>query len=167
MKNTKNIINLISVLVMLLFFSSAAYSGTANDADALKTYNQGKIVFDINLKDKKALGLYLSVIKQTHEDLKRQGIQPDIILAFRGLAVTLVQKSDADAPQEQKKLSNQIKSQIEQLQLMGTKMEVCSVATGLFQVPGDRVLEGMKIVGNTFVSLMGYQHQGYAVIPIM
>ncbi len=64
-------------------------------------------------------------------------------------------------------MSDQIKSQIEQLQSMGVKMEVCSVATGLFQVPDERILNNMKIVGNTFVSLMGYQHQGYAIIPIM
>jgi intracellular sulfur oxidation DsrE/DsrF family protein len=167
MKATKSIINLFGTLVLALFISTTAHSGTANDADALNGYNQGKIVFDINLKDKKSLGLYLNVIKQTHEDLKKQKINPDIILAFRGLAVTLIQKGEDKATEDQKQMSDQIKSQIEQLQSMGVKMEVCSVATGLFQVPDERVLTDMKIVGNTFVSLMGYQHQGYAIIPIM
>ncbi len=167
MKTTKNIIQLVCVLVLGLIISTTAYSGTVNDADALNGYNQGKIVFDINLKDKKALGLYLNVIKQTHDDLKKQKINPDMVLAFRGLAVTLIQKGEEKATGEQKQMSDQIKSQIEQLQSMGVKMEVCSVATGLFQVPDERILNNMKIVGNTFVSLMGYQHQGYAIIPIM
>ena len=111
--------------------------------------------------------LYLQVIKQTHADLERQEINPDIVLAFRGLAVTLVRKGSEKDSEEQQKVSGQISSQIKQLQSMGVKMEVCSVATGLFQVPDERILPGMKIVGNTFVSLMGYQHQGYAIIPIM
>ncbi len=72
MKTTKNIIQLVCVLVLGLIISTTAYSGTVNDADALNGYNQGKIVFDINLKDKKALGLYLNVIKQTHDDLKNR-----------------------------------------------------------------------------------------------
>ena len=167
MKTTTKILNLISILVLCIFFSSNAYSGTVNDADALKDYGQGKIVFDINLKEGKALTLYLQVIKQTHADLEKQEIKPDIVLAFRGLAVTLVQKGSEKDSGEQQKLSEQINTQINQLQSMGVKMEVCSVATGLFQVPNDRILRGMKIVGNTFVSLMGYQHQGYAIIPIM
>ena len=44
MKATKNIINLVSILVLALFMSTAAHSGTANDAAALNGYNQGKIV---------------------------------------------------------------------------------------------------------------------------
>jgi intracellular sulfur oxidation DsrE/DsrF family protein len=167
MKTTTKILNVISILVLCIFFSSTAYSETVNDADALKGYGQGKIVFDINLKEGKALMLYLQVIKQTHADLEKQKITPDIVLAFRGLAVTLVQKGSEKDSGEQQKLSGQINTQINQLQSMGVKMEVCSVATGLFQVPNDRILPGMKIVGNTFVSLMGYQHQGYAIIPIM
>jgi intracellular sulfur oxidation DsrE/DsrF family protein len=45
-------------------------------------------------------------------------------------------------------------------------MEACSVATRLFGVDNGTLLDGIKPVGNTFVSLTGYQAQGYANIPI-
>jgi len=45
-------------------------------------------------------------------------------------------------------------------------MESCSVATRLFKVDNASLLDGIKPVGNTFVSLTGYQAQGYANIPI-
>ena len=37
--------------------------------------------------------LYLMVIRETVEDLKRQGVKPDVILAFRGLSVRLISKN--------------------------------------------------------------------------
>jgi len=48
----------------------------------------------------------------------------------------------------------------------GVKMEACSVAARLFDVDSKTYLPGIKPVGNTFVSLIGYQAKGFAVIPI-
>jgi len=48
----------------------------------------------------------------------------------------------------------------------GVRMEACSVATKLFNVSNKSLLNGIKPVGNTFVSLTGYQAKGYASIPI-
>jgi hypothetical protein len=40
------------------------------------------------------------------------------------------------------------------------------VATRLFSVDNATLLPGIEPVGNTFVSLIGYQAQGYATIPV-
>jgi hypothetical protein len=45
-------------------------------------------------------------------------------------------------------------------------MEACSFATRLFGIDNGTLLEGIKPVGNTFVSLTGYHAQGYASIPL-
>lgn len=167
MKSMKKHLAVLVVLMLTLIFSSGAYSGEINDADALAGYNQGKIVFDINLTEASKMALYLKVIQQTYNDLERQNINPDIVLAFRGLAVTIIQTDKPVDSPEERKLSDQITKQVNHLQAMGVKMEACSVATGLFEVPNNNILPGIKVVGNTFVSLAGYQKQGYAIIPIM
>jgi intracellular sulfur oxidation DsrE/DsrF family protein len=110
--------------------------------------------------------LYLSVIRETIDDLKRQGAKPDVILAFRGLSVRLI-----STDREQMDLTDfadmdQIAAQIADLQQAGARIESCSVATRLFGIDNSTLLEGVKAVGNTFVSLTGYQAQGYANIPI-
>jgi len=40
------------------------------------------------------------------------------------------------------------------------------VAARMLKVDNEQLLDGVKPVGNTLVSLTGYQAQGYAIIPI-
>ncbi len=156
------------LLMLALLAAASVHAGTTiNDADALTGHRQGKIIFDINLTDAQKTVLYLDVIKQTAVDLQKQSITPDIVLAFRGLAVTIIQKDDPNRNSEQQQIAGMIAGRIAELQEMGVKMEACSVATNLFKVDNANILPGIKVVGNTFVSLMGYQGQGYAIIPIM
>jgi intracellular sulfur oxidation DsrE/DsrF family protein len=48
----------------------------------------------------------------------------------------------------------------------GVRFEACAIATRLFGVENNSVLPQVKVVGNTFNSLIGYQAKGYALIPI-
>jgi len=137
-----------------------------DDANALKGVKQGRVIFDINIAEPKKLPLYLMVINETISDLERQGVKPDVILAFRGKAVMLVstdqEKVDLTEVPELEKAAKQIAA----LQQRGVRMEACSVATRLFGVDHATLLPGIEPVGNTFVSLIGYQSQGYAMIPV-
>lgn len=139
-----------------------------NDAHALQGVKTGKVVFDINIPgDAKKMALYLQVIKQTFEDLQRQNVKPDMILAFRGLAVKLISTQQPDdLPLDHEEALSQVAEIIAELQAKGVRVEACTVATTLFNVPHDSLLPGVVPVGNTFVSLTGYHAQGYASIPI-
>ena len=155
-----------SLLLGLLVSSSAFAASKPDDADALKGVTEGKVVFDINMTDAKKMTLYLMVIRETVEDLKRQGVEPDVVLAFRGLSVRLISKD-----REQMELADfdhldKVAAQLADLQKQGVRVEACSVATRLFRIDNGTLLDGIKPVGNTFVSLTGYQAQGYANIPI-
>lgn len=155
------------ILISLFVMTQHLYAADRpNDADALKGVDKGKVVFDINMGEAKKLALYLTVIKQTVLDLVHQNVEPDVILAFRGLSVRLISED-----REQMELTDfdhldKIASQLAELQQLGVKMESCSVATQLFNVKNETLLDGIKPVGNTFVSLTGYQARGYANIPI-
>lgn len=154
------------LLLALLTTTSTFATPKPNDADALQGVTEGKVLFDINMADAKKMTLYLMVIRETVEDLKRQGVKPNVILAFRGLSVRLISKD-----REQMKLTDfdhldKIAAQLADLQKQGVRMEACSVATRLFKIDNGSLLDGIKPVGNTFVSLTGYQAQGYANIPI-
>ncbi|WP_040336512.1 DsrE family protein [Candidatus Magnetobacterium casense] len=138
-----------------------------NDTDALQGVTVGKVVFDIGMANPQTLPLYLKVITQTHADLERQQVRPDLVLAFRGKAVKLVSTNHEAFPMDQHPLLEEIASLIAELRKKpGVRMEVCGLATGLFGVDNTTILPGIKPVGNTFVSLTGYHAQGYAAIPI-
>ncbi len=139
-----------------------------DDKDALHGVKNGKMLFDIDITDNpRKLALYLSVIRETHDDLVRQNVKPDILLAFRGQAVLLVNtqrndNTDSDVEAAFKDIANLIQG----LQQIGIKMEACGAAMRTFNMKPDTLLPGIKAVGNTFVSITGYHAQGYATIFI-
>ncbi|ODU00321.1 MAG: hypothetical protein ABS89_09155 [Thiobacillus sp. SCN 63-1177] len=44
--------------------------------------------------------------------------------------------------------------------------EVCAVATRVFNVDNATILPGMQLVGDGFISLIGWQTQGYKLVPL-
>ncbi len=155
------------LLLVLMFAAQGSFAAPKpDDADALRGVETGKVLFDINMTSPKKMTLYLAVIRETVEDLKRQGVKPDVILAFRGMSVRLISKDREKMELTDFDHLDRIAGQLADLQQQGVRMEACSVATRLFRVDNGTLLEGIKPVGNTFVSLTGYQAQGYANIPI-
>lgn len=159
---------LLNLMIITFMFLLPHYllAAQPDDSDALKGVKTGKVIFDINMSDAKKMTLYLMVIKQTVEDLKRQNVQPDVILAFRGLSVRLITTNRENMELTDFEHLDKIAQQLSELKNSGVRIEACSVATRLFKVDNKSLLEGIKPVGNTFVSLTGYQAQGYANIPI-
>ncbi len=150
----------------MLAVSAAEAGAEPTDAKALEGVETGRVVFDLNNSDPEGLALYLMVIRETHEDFTDQGVEPDIILTFRGLAVTMVSEDRERFELTQFEHLDAIEEHIAALREKGVRMEACSVATRLFDVDHGELLPGIEPVRNTFVSLTGYQAQGYAVIPI-
>lgn len=156
----------IFLIVMLPSFSVAQANVLGNE-DALKKGPIAKAIFDINLTSPDKLNLYLEVIKKTHNDLVGQGFDPDFIIAFRGPSVLLLNKNLEQFDEKQKSMLARVLAQISELKHRGVRFEACSVATGLFNVKNSDVLPEVKVVGNTFISLIGYQNDGYSIVPIM
>jgi intracellular sulfur oxidation DsrE/DsrF family protein len=152
--------------ILLLSAAGALAADKPDDSRALQGVETGKVIFDVNMADAKKMALYLAVIRETVDDLKRQGVKPDVILAFRGKSVLLVSKNRDQMELTDFEHLDKIAAQLADLQERGVRVESCSVATRLFGVDNGNLLDGVVPVGNTFVSLTGYQAQGYANIPI-
>ncbi len=138
-----------------------------DDSFALQNVKEGKGVFDISVGNPKTLHLFLKVIAQTHADLVRQNVKPDIILVFHGAAVQLITRSYPDSLALDEEDARQAIAEIlANLQQKGVRIEACSIATELFKVDNADLLPSVVAVGNTFVSQIAYQAKGYAIIPI-
>ncbi len=123
----------VSVLLLALNLQAAQL----DDKDALKGVEKGQVLFDINTAyTPKALALYLTVIGETYDGLVRQNVKPDIVLAFRGQAVRLINTQRDDGMALEFKASlDEVASLIKGLQHKGVKMEACGVAMRLFNIP--------------------------------
>lgn len=148
------------LLITLALFPGYA-SATPNDSAALAGITTGKAFFDVNLAETDRLLLYLKVIEMTQASLKQQQVSPELIVAFRGPAVKLVVKNDSDVKFQR------VATLIDRLRSEGVRFEACAVATELFGVDNASILPSITVVGNTFISSIGYQSRGYALIPLL
>lgn len=138
-----------------------------DDSFALKGIEVGKVAFDISPGNAQKLHLFLQVIAQTHADLIRQNVKPEMILVFHGAAVQLITTEyPADLALDEEDTRKEIAKILADLHQKGVRIEACAIAMNLFKVDSDVLLPGIVAVGNTFVSQIAYQSKGYAIIPI-
>jgi len=77
----------------------------------------------------------------------------------------LISKNKTDfSPKEQKEL-NDIADRISKMSRDGIWFEVCSLALRAFGVDAASILPEIKPISIGWVSLIGYQSQGYAFVP--
>jgi intracellular sulfur oxidation DsrE/DsrF family protein len=164
----KQSLPMLALLPVLLFLSGTALAEKPSDANALAEVESGKIAWDINMANAEKLLLYLQVMDETYEDLKRQGVEPDMVFTFRGPSVRLISTDRTGVSIDEEVQRDGVAKQIQALLAKpNVRMEACSVATRLTGVDAETLLPGIEHVGNTFVSQIGYQAKGYAIIPIM
>jgi intracellular sulfur oxidation DsrE/DsrF family protein len=156
------------ILLLALLIPGMAAAEKPNDTQALADVSSGKIAWDINMANAKKMLLYLKVMDETYDDLKRQGVEPDMVLTFRGPSVRLITTDHSDLSLDEEMQLDNIAEQLEaMLAKPNVRAEACSVATRLNNVDAETLLPNIEHVGNTFVSQIGYQAKGYATIPIM
>jgi len=168
MKNLSINIKQLFFIGMLSFFSLIAIAEEKpNDADSLKGLDSVKVVYDITQGDPKRLLGRLNLIEKTAKMIKDQGVKPEFVLAFRGPASFYASTyRDRIAP-ENHKVADDIKEKIGLMsKLEGVKFEQCSVATGFLKIKNTSIYSDIKVIGNSWISLSGYQNRGYAYIPI-
>jgi intracellular sulfur oxidation DsrE/DsrF family protein len=156
--------------VLMLLLASATVQAdkvVINDAAALGDLKTGKGVFLVDIGDAKKLNFYLEVIQGTYKGMKDQGVDPDFVLVFIGPSVKYLSTSPSDEiEQAVGGVLMEIESNVEALATLGVKQEVCAVATRVFGIDNKTLLPGLTLVGDGFISLIGYQSQGYHLVPV-
>lgn len=164
------ILNLKALGTLLLFLAISAVHATEtviDDRSSLGDIKVGKGVFLVDIGDAKKLNFYLEVIQGTYKNMKAQGVEPDFILVYIGPSVKYLSSApSSDTEQEAGGTLLEIESNVEQLAELGIKQEVCAVATRVFGIDNKTIFPGLTLVGDGFISLIGYQSQGYHLVPV-
>jgi len=157
------------ILLTALMFCGVAFASTntIDDSAALGNLKTGKAVFLVDIGDPKKLNFYLEVIQGTYEGMKSQGVTPDFILIYIGPSVKYLSSTPSV---ETEKLAGgvlmDIESNVEALAQLGIKQEICAVATRVFGIENKSIFPGLTLVADGFISLIGYQAQGYHLVPV-
>jgi intracellular sulfur oxidation DsrE/DsrF family protein len=155
------------LLPVMLVVATAHLSAQAIDDKApLAGLNEVKVAFDITTGDGKGLLNRLNVIDETRLPLIKQGVKPNFVLAFRGPATRLVQTDIEKVRPEDRDALAKIAAKIKEMSAAPgiQALEQCSVAIRQQGTSADKVLPPIRVVGNSWISLIAYQAKGYAYI---
>ncbi len=153
--------------VLLFMLISVAFAEKPSDVDALKNIEVGKVVWDVLTSRPDRLLFYLKLIDETYNDLVRQGVEPDMVFIFHGHALQLIKSEKVDFLPKDKQAHQEAMTLISDLNARpGVRMEAYSISACMQDIDNDGIISDVKMVGNTYVSLIGYQSKGYSVIPV-
>ncbi|WP_295879260.1 DsrE family protein [uncultured Thiohalocapsa sp.] len=148
--------------------TDAAGSAPAiDDSAALAGVKATESVFLIDFTNPKKTAFYLDIIRGTHAGLVRQGVTPNMVLVFIGPTVQYLSTEPTDelAMEYGDELAS-IAESVKKLDESGVRMEVCAVATDVFDIDNASILPEMDVVADGFISLIGWQTQGHKLVPI-
>ena len=125
-----------------------------------------KAVIDFRTGDPKKALVYLTLIGDTYRDrnIRTTPAHPDFVVNFGGESVKLLARDTKGYSPEEQKTITQIKDKVSALAREGMKFEYCIYGGKIFGVePAD--VPGVSVVDNGWVTVIGYQANGYALMP--
>jgi intracellular sulfur oxidation DsrE/DsrF family protein len=168
----KRIIVLLAIFNLTFMLTTPAQAqpdkpSSYHDKRAIAKMTQGKAVFLVDIADAKKQAFYMDIIVGTHQNLTRQGVKPDMVVVYIGPSVKfLTTKPTMELEVESGEAIKQMQATSKKLKELGVHQEVCSIATKVFGIDNATLFPEMTLVGDGFVSLIGYQTQGYALVPV-
>lgn len=157
----------VTTLVLFAFHGLAVAAPPVDDHAALRGVKEGKGVFLIDFTEPRKTAFYLDIIRGTHAGFKRQGVTPDLVIVYIGPTVRfLTRVPDEELVIDHDASLQAIAGHVEALAALGVRQEVCNIATRAFKVDNANLLPQLSLVGDGFISLIGWQTQGYKLIPL-
>lgn len=154
--------------VLLVLFLVSATPAVSEEYAALKGVNKVQAVFDVTIGSAKAAPVVFWAVRNVYEDQSVRGLPepPQIAVVFHGLAVKLISTNREGYSDEEKKALDEFADMLRQMKKDGVTLEVCLYAVKVLGVDPASILPEIDQVGNGFISVAGYQAQGYSVIGI-
>ncbi|MCL7487147.1 MAG: DsrE family protein [Desulfobulbaceae bacterium] len=168
MMNTdkKSIVRGIIISIFICLFAAANTS--ADEYEGIKGLDTIKAVFDVRAGNVKSAAMQLDLVHKTFKDTSIREITtaPDFVVVIAGPATKLVTTNTKGFSAEEKVQLEQISGTIAAMAADGIKIEICMFAARAFGVDPATVLPGIKQVENGWISLIGYQAKGYALVAL-
>jgi intracellular sulfur oxidation DsrE/DsrF family protein len=148
-----------------LISTSAMAAGYDN---ALKGVNSYDAVFEVTQGNPKVSTLIFWAVQNAYEAAEVKGLakDPNIAIVFHGPAVKLLSTDRAPFNDAEWAEVENFQDTLRQMKKDGVKLEICLYAAKVMGVDKDTIIPEIDRVGNGFVSVIGYQMQGYAVVRI-
>jgi len=158
---------ILSIFISAAFIFSLTTNTLAGEYDSLTGIESINAVFDFRVANPNSAAVHLDLIYTTFKDqnLTIKSKKPDFAVIFMGPAVKLVSKNRTGFTAEDQKYLDAIADTVSDMAKDGIKLEVCLAAVHLTGGDPALILPQIKQVGSGWISSIGYQQKGYALIP--
>lgn len=157
---------ILPAVFILLLLATGSLAMEFKDSSALAGLTDGKGVFLVDTDNPEKTALYLDIIKGTYQSMAQQQVKPDFVVVFIGPTVRFLSTVPAAELAGSAEALSSIADSVAALGNLGVKQEICAIATDFFKVSNDKLLPELALIGNGFISLIGYQNKGYGLVPI-
>ena len=158
------------IIIFLIVCSLFALAGACAEPTAAVKSLQGlkhvKIICDMNVGEPKLLLKRMELLDTTYRQLEAAGVKATVVVAFRGKASFFITKGDGYVPADAVAAKREARSWIERFRKNGFEVEQCAIAAEMLDIQLTDFIPEVEIVQNGYVSIVGYQQQGYAYLPM-
>lgn len=125
-------------------------------------------VFDVSMGSAAKAAVVFPAVKDVYDnkDVRALPAPPRTVIVFHGPAVKLISTDRKGVDKEERMALDKVAEMIRQFKKDGVKMEVCMYAVKVVGVDPTTLMPEIDQVGNGFISVLGYQAQGYAVVTV-
>jgi uncharacterized protein len=168
-QNDHRFVRYFSTFVIFLFVVLlTAAPASSDEYAALKGIDGIKAVFDVSLGSPAMANIVFGAVKGVYTDKNTQALSrpPKIAVVFHGPAVKLISTNREGFRAADYKALDAFADTIRQMKKDGVKLEVCDYALKVLGVDPASILPEVDHVGNGFISVIGFQAQGYSYVTI-
>lgn len=161
----------IPFLVCTLLCLSSAWAAEPpdtglKDIEALRNLTNAKGVFMLDVKDPGRMGHVLKVIEETRTGIAKQNVKPELVVVVIGPSVAFLTKDRRGISYTDQRAVSEVQNMIGRLKKAGIRIEVCGIALRGMDVAPNALIPEVTAVGNGYISAIGYQVQGYQLVPV-
>jgi intracellular sulfur oxidation DsrE/DsrF family protein len=156
---------LLFAAVALWLLASAAVAGEYAALNGVKGLDT---VYDVSLGSPGMANVVFWAVRDVYqnESVRALAAPPRTVVVFHGAAVKLISTDRKGWKPEEVAEVGKFADTIRQMKKEGVAFEVCLYAAKVMGVDPATILPEVDHVGNGFISVAGYQAQGYSVVRI-
>jgi len=162
----KTLSMVLTVLAAVIILRGEGGAVALNHGGALSGVMTTNVFFDLNVGDPAKLHTRLQLIETTYSQLVAAGFSPRVVIGVRGMASNYFTRDAGYVPEDDSPVKKEIAAKVAKFRAMGFAIEQCRIAAGMQGIDVADFLPQVQIVDNGYISMIGYQAQGYAYVPM-
>ena len=158
-----------AILIMSLFLALQVSSAIAGGYDnALKNVKGIDVIFNVSNGDPSFANIVFWAVRNTYQDEAVSTLpeKPKVAVVFHGPVVKLLSSDRSGFDKKDIAEIDKFQATLREMKKEGVNLEVCLYAVKVFGLDPATIMPEVDQVGNGFISVAGYQAQGYAVVTI-